>query len=385
MTPLYVHVLAGIACLAGIAVVASGAGAALPGFWWHLLLPLAFPAFVYLAFGADGGRPFATAPEVKESIPASMPASMPKVDTSIDILPVVSSAREQISQGCPPETLRQLPGLAKGTRCLAVVTPSRSLLFFPGPAPGGVPKCAADAVQELFPSQPRLNVSVIAHVESDLLQEDPNQFIPFFGMLHGITYCGHSVVVFEGHHSGLEGALHNCDVLLVDSGMLPFLQENWVTIAFTSMNSDARIFVHQRESFSLMPVARSRQAKGWRYSEFDGEASYANCLLTTLAKAEEASVEVISGRPVPNLAGLTSDPDELDWIEGLPFKYDRLDADRVMHLILRFAKWRWYEFWKTRGVLRAQLATGAEGMAPVTFLLEIRKDSLGKRHLRIIK
>jgi hypothetical protein len=33
----------------------------------------------------------------------------------------------------------------------------------------------------------------------------------------------------------------------------------------------------------------------------------------------------------------------------------------------------------------AQLATGAEGMTPVTFLLEIRKDLEGKRHLRFIE
>lgn len=386
MTPRYVHALAGIACLTGIAVVTSNARASLPGFWWHRLLPLTFPAIVYLAFWAWGGRQFAPAQSAKESIPASMP----KVDDWIDMLPVVSSAREQISHGCPPETRRQLPGLAMGTRCLAVVTPSRSLLFFPGPAPGGVPRFASDAVRELFPAQPRLNVSVIAHVEPDLLgkafrdpAEDPNRIIPFFGMLHGIAYFGHSVVVFEGHHSGPKGSLHNCDVLLVDSGMLPFLQNDWVAIAFATMNPGARIFVHQRETFSLMPVAKSRNAKGWRYSEFNGEASYANCLLTTLAKLETGSVEVVSGSPVPNLAWLTSDPDQLDWIEGLPFNYDQLDANRVIDLILNFAGWRSYEFWKTRGVLRTQLATDVEGMVPVTFHLEIRKDTVGKRHLLI--
>jgi hypothetical protein len=87
----------------------------------------------------------------------------------------------------------------------------------------------------------------------------------------------------------------------------------------------------------------------------------------------------------PNLEWLTSDPDELDWIEGLPFNYDQLDADRVIDLILSFSGWHWYEFWKTRGVLKTQLATGAESMAPVTFHLEIRKDTVGKRHLRIIR
>jgi hypothetical protein len=106
--PLHVHVLAGIASLAGIAFVANGAGAALPGFWRHRLFPLAFPAFIYLAFGIFGKLPYATAPEVKESIPASMP----KVDASIDILPVVSSAPEQISHGCPREMFRQFPQLA---------------------------------------------------------------------------------------------------------------------------------------------------------------------------------------------------------------------------------------------------------------------------------
>src|SRR5215207_5209875 len=71
----------------------------------------------------------------------------------------------------------------------------------------------------------------------------------------------------------------------------------------------------------------------------------------TLAKGTSSSAEVTSGRALPNLAGLTNDPQALDWIGGLPFRYDRLDADKVIAVILRVAGWRWYHFFKKTGVL----------------------------------
>ena len=39
----------------------------------------------------------------------------------------------------------------------------------------------------------------------------------------------------------------------------------------------------------------SGRAPGWQYSEYDGEMSYANSLLTTLAQGTSPSVLVTSG------------------------------------------------------------------------------------------
>jgi len=41
--------------------------------------------------------------------------------------------------------------------------------------------------------------------------------------------------------------------------------------------------------------------------------------------------------PVPDLKTLTNDKDELEWIEALPFQYDRLDAAVIITAMLKLA------------------------------------------------
>ncbi len=140
--------------------------------------------------------------------------------------------------------------------------------------------------------------------------------------------------MFEGHPSALVAGLTDSEFLLVDSGMLPFLQPDWMAVVNGAMKPGGRVYLHDREKYQLRLLAASNRPPGWRISEPDGEASYANCLLTTLAKGTAESVEIVPGRPVPDLAALTTKQDELEWIAGLPFRYDLLDAQKVMAVFL---------------------------------------------------
>ncbi len=69
------------------------------------------------------------------------------------------------------------------------------------------------------------------------------QKIPFVGFLMGFAYIGHNVV-FEGSPSALGEGLLEADLLLADAGLVPFLQRDWLDIAFRVMRTP-KVFVYQ--------------------------------------------------------------------------------------------------------------------------------------------
>ena len=305
---------------------------------------------------------------------------MPGVNLLSDMTALFNMARSELL-----DAESHIEKSVKGRRAIAIVTPERLIMYEPCPLPGSLPPEHIEPIKELMPSEPSLNMSVVSYtfIEAFLQDKTKTKCIPFLGILLSYGYLGHSVVVFEGHPSAFESGVRNSDVLLVDSGMLPFIQNDWVEVALRVMRPGARIFVHDRDTFTFLPVARSNNAQGWQYSEPDGEASYANCLLMTLAKGARSSVQVTSGHALPNLADLTTDLNELDWIYELPFKYDQLDADKVIEIILRAAGWRWYHFFKTTGTLTARLVDDSGKSNGVLFNLRVAKDAAGKRQLQI--
>ena len=306
---------------------------------------------------------------------------MPGVELMSDMDALFRTAREQLERG---EFSSE--EVVKGQRAVAIVTPDRLIMFQPCPKPGSIPRGQAEEAKKLMPSDAPLKITAVSYTLLEAFMEDKTmtKCIPFLGHLMGFAYVGHNVLVFEGHPTAFESGVRDCDVLLVDSGMLPFIQEDWFDVARRVMRPGARVFVHKRESYHLMPVGPSGRPPGWQYTEFDGERSYANCLLTTLARRASASARVTSGLPVPDLAALTTDPDELDWIAGLPFKYDRLDADEVIENIAGIAKW--HSLFKSMGDLDAKLALGGgKGLMPVHFSLRLKKDGGGGRQLLIEK
>jgi hypothetical protein len=303
---------------------------------------------------------------------------MPGVDVLPDMDALFRNARGQLEGGEVP-----FEGGVKGQRAVAVVTPGRMIMFQPCPAPGTMSREAVETSRRMMPPDPPLDIAVVSYTLLEAFMQDETKLrcIPFLGVLLGFAYNGHNVVVFEGHPTAFESGVRDSDLLIVDSGMLPFIQEDWGGVAYRVMRPGAKILVYDRMTSNVMPVAPSRKPQGWQYSEYDGEASYTNCLLTTLAKAG-GSARITPGRPVPDLAGLTRDPDELDWIAGLPFKYDELDADEVIGLLKRVAGWGWQHNFTKSKAFDTRLVTGGESRL-VSFTLSLSKDAEGRRQFTV--
>jgi hypothetical protein len=303
---------------------------------------------------------------------------MPEVDIPVNT-EVFAKARTDVANAGVKERL------SPGQYSLGILTPGRLLMIVNAPKPGGVPDQFIEQVKALLPSDKPLNITAIGFTALDALMKDKAKCIPMLGQLLGLAYVGHNVLVFEGHASALEHALKGCDVLWIDSAMLPFLEESWIHVAYRMMKSPPRILVCDRKNGQLLPVVKSSDAKGWRYSEPDGEASYVNCLLTTLAKNDPTPVRVAVSSPVPDLARFTSDPQQLEWIRGLPFRYDALNAVKVIGIIQRVSKLPAPNGSPSSGTLTAQLATEGGKREKVSFRLTLSADAIGRHLLDIQK
>lgn len=100
------------------------------------------------------------------------------------------------------------------------------IMFVPGLVPGSQSPKTLKPILELLPSDKPLNISVVRYTFLEAILKDTSECIPFLGYLFMFSYIGHSVVVFEGHPTAFESGVRNSDVLFVDSGMLPFMQED---------------------------------------------------------------------------------------------------------------------------------------------------------------
>lgn len=272
--------------------------------------------------------------------------------------------------------------LKPGERCFGVVTPARMMVIVPAGPPSSMPANLIDQVARLAASERPLNVTAIGFTELKPLQADMLKCLPMLAPLVGLAHLGHSVIVFEGSAGAFQGAIESVDMLIVDSGMLPFLEQDWAAQAWRIMHPEGRILVYQRTSRSLLPIVPSKNEQGWDFGEPDGENSYLNCLLTTLAKLPPVDVEVVAANSLPDLAALATDPEELEWIAHLPFHYEALSAEKVIEFTLQLAKLSRASDAGTEGVLRAKLIVGDQP-APVEFHLQLSKDDAGHEHLKI--
>jgi hypothetical protein len=227
-------------------------------------------------------------------------------------------------------------------RGVTVIAPNGSVIVLPMPRRSPAMEAQLPKVPEVTSDRP-MNIAVIANtgilpkmqgIPAEV--EEVAKVIPFLGSLIGFCYAGHRVWIFEGHPSTLAAGLQTAEILLVDSGMLPMLQSDWMSAAQSKMDPPRRVLIYSRERAAFLPAIPASTPQGWSYSEPDGEASYVNCLLTTLAKSGAgAAAELVTDAPLPNLAGLTQNADELDWIASLPFRYDQLDASKAIELLAR--------------------------------------------------
>lgn len=273
-------------------------------------------------------------------------------------------------------------GNSKFDRQVTIVTPGRMLMGIPAPFPDSMPEFMVASTNSFLPGDRPLRISAVSYTKLEALMADKERLrcIPFLGHLMGFAYVGHRVVAFEGHPTAFATGVRGSDVLFVDSGMLPFLQKDWEAVAFEVMNAGARIFVHRREDHSLLPVHRP----GEEVREPDGEASYVNCLLTTLAKSTRSEAQVLAGAPLPDLARIATDPEELEWVATLPFTYNRLSAEQVIAILTGLAKPTKTGLFSSALIIKAKLFTDS-GRREVSFKLTEGRTAGGRGLLRVEK
>ncbi len=171
---------------------------------------------------------------------------MPEVDFPRDLEGTFAKARTSGAGEAPPA------GAIQGKH-VAVVTPGRMVMLHPCPPASSMPATVVESVEKILPSATKRKVAVIAFTELEVLRADLRKAIPFFGLLSGLAYIGHTVWVFEGHSSALAAGCREADLLIVDEAMIPFLPADWLRTASKVM-ARALIFRHERATFSLKVV-----------------------------------------------------------------------------------------------------------------------------------
>ena len=269
------------------------------------------------------------------------------------------------------------PTLTEGQRCVAILTPGRLIMLDACPEPNSVPEAEVLPMLSVLPSKSPLNISVISYTRVEALTTDMSKAIPFRGYLIAWAYSGHNVIVFEGHPSAFDSGVRDADMLLMDSGMVPFVQFDWVDAAQRVMRPEGKIFLHDRKTFTLS-----------LYSKIEGqptpnvEAKYVEFLLRILMRAPKRLVDVTAGEMVPDLLELATSPTDRDWISR-SIDRDKIDAEKVIELLLQTAGWRWYNPFKTTGVLNFRMPMNNGTVGQWKFTLTLSKSSAGKRQLRI--
>lgn len=140
-------------------------------------------------------------------------------------------------------------------RQVVIVTPKGALIAQPAPRPGSASDSQV-AAAKILPPEPRRTVAVIANTNVSGSVEKVNETIPFIGILIGLAYIGHSVVVFDGQVSMIADGCRDADVLIIDDVVLPHLQKEWYPIARKVMRRP-EIYVHDRKEYKLHPVLPS--------------------------------------------------------------------------------------------------------------------------------
>jgi hypothetical protein len=256
------------------------------------------------------------------------------------------------SEGLPPEAAAELEKF-KGQRSVVIVTPGRMLMPVPALPPGSMPREMEEGVRQLMPPDPPLVITAVSYTHLRALAADITKAIPFIRFLAAFASLGHTVTVFEGHPSAFESGVRGGDVLMVDSGVRPFLQKDWSEVAFRVMRTGARILLHERATHELSqmfpPGGGPVQIPPGKRAEV-----YADTLIRLLLIGERTSVQLTSREPLPALADFAAHPRSVEEVAALPIRHEELDADEVIDSILNAAGWHPF---KSTGVLKVPMFT----------------------------
>jgi hypothetical protein len=310
---------------------------------------------------------------------------MPGVELFSDMVAFFDMARRLAATGefpgetgdFPAEAVAELEKM-KGQRSVVITTPGRLMMQVPIPAPGSVSRDAEKGIREMLPPDPPQIISVVSYTYVPALIEDKGKAIPFLGFLVGFASIGHTVVVFEGHPSAFESGVRGSDLLMVDSGMLPFMQEDWKEVAFRVMRPGAKVLVHDRATYKLTqhfpPNAPNIPLMLSPHEQLDW---YAGSLIRLLLAGTRSSAQLTSGETLPDLADFATTAELRAQIASLPFRHDQLNADKVIDRILQTAGWHMF---KRTGVIRIPVDT-VEGTRLGACGVELRKGPGGKRQV----
>jgi hypothetical protein len=155
---------------------------------------------------------------------------MPEVFMRKDIETVFSRARAAAA-----EPSQSAEGIYN--RQIIIVTPGRLLVSKDCPLAAELTVEQIAILEKYVPRKPVLQICAIAFTQIDALKKDMRRAIPFIDYLLGFSAIGHSVWIFEGHPAALAAGCRDADLLLVDGGMLPALEENpgWREMALEVM------------------------------------------------------------------------------------------------------------------------------------------------------
>jgi hypothetical protein len=229
----------------------------------------------------------------------------------------------------------------------------------------------------LAPDPPQV-ISVISYTYVPALIEDKAKAIPFLGFLTGFAAIGHTVVVFEGHPSAFESGVRGSDVLMVDSGMVPFIQKDWKEVAFRVLRPGAKVLEHDRATYQLkqhfapgaaqVPLMLSPEEKlSW----------YAGTLIRLLFMGTRTSTQLTSGETLPDLAEFAQTDKLRAQLASMPLRHTELDADKVIDLLVKQAG---LGFFSRTGIVKVPIET-PEGRRQVACSVELTKSPGGKRRL----
>lgn len=155
---------------------------------------------------------------------------MPEVDIRADIEDIFTRARKTADEPVLGED-----GLYR--RQIVIVSPGRLLIRKECPLAAQLKAEQMAVLERLLPRKPARQICVIAYTMLEAMKKDLRRAIPFVDYLLGFSSLGHSVWIFEGHAQALAAGCREADLLLVDSAMLPALEENptWRKIALSAM------------------------------------------------------------------------------------------------------------------------------------------------------
>ena len=331
---------------------------------------------------------------------------MPSVDVYSDLEFFFENARllgqKAARQGFLPEFLKTCPEFegrivrtdpsSADEKSVAIISPGRIVFLVPA-VPNKKNKNPELPGEGFLPNKKHLKITVISYsnlpvvvniglTAGELIQEG-NKCIPFLGFLLAFAaILGHSVLVFEGHPSAFEAGVKNSDVLMIDSAMLKYLQDDWAEVSFRRMNPHAKIFIHERDGYKLRSVIRKNTAPVWEYGiGAGGEPNYVQMIIMVLSENKLRGKHLLleAGKRLPNLAKLTTKPDELEFFSKIPFDYELLDANKVIDLILAQSEQKFLS--STRIYKTKYQEKGGGKIVEVVFNLIVTKEKNGETKL----